>query len=144
MTKDASKEALSLSTLSGRKDEAGSLQEKYGVKGTIPDVTAGVEDMSVSPPQVSPMRSDIFSEDEQDGVDNDNNNNAIPNEDNNAVDGVDNQSTTKGGLKHSTSFLKIDDDPNNDILFVDYKDESQLDHVMKLVIQDLSEPYSST
>ena len=40
--------------------------------------------------------------------------------------------------------LPMDDDsPATDILFVDYKDESQLDHVMKLVIQDLSEPYSS-
>lgn len=30
------------------------------------------------------------------------------------------------------------------IEFKDYKDESQLEHVMKLVLQDLSEPYSST
>lgn len=30
------------------------------------------------------------------------------------------------------------------IRFVDYKDESQLDHVMNLVASDLSEPYSST
>lgn len=32
----------------------------------------------------------------------------------------------------------------NNIEFKDYKDESQLEHVMKLVLQDLSEPYSST
>jgi hypothetical protein len=30
------------------------------------------------------------------------------------------------------------------IEFKDYKDESQLEHVMKLVTTDLSEPYSST
>ena len=30
------------------------------------------------------------------------------------------------------------------ITFVDYTDESQLDHVMSLVGRDLSEPYSST
>lgn len=30
------------------------------------------------------------------------------------------------------------------IKFVDYQDESQLDHVMSLVGRDLSEPYSST
>lgn len=29
------------------------------------------------------------------------------------------------------------------IVFVDYKDESQLDSVMSLVSKDLSEPYSS-
>ena len=29
------------------------------------------------------------------------------------------------------------------IRFVDYKDESQLEHVMSLVGRDLSEPYSS-
>jgi hypothetical protein len=29
------------------------------------------------------------------------------------------------------------------IRFVDYKDESQLEHVMALVGKDLSEPYSS-
>jgi hypothetical protein len=28
--------------------------------------------------------------------------------------------------------------------FADYVDETQLEHVMKLVLQDLSEPYSST
>jgi 2-hydroxy-3-keto-5-methylthiopentenyl-1-phosphate phosphatase len=44
--------------------------------------------------------------------------------------------------KPSTSVaLAIDDD---EIEFIDYVDESQLEHVMKLVIQDLSEPYSST
>jgi hypothetical protein len=45
--------------------------------------------------------------------------------------------------KPSTSvpLLSIDDD---EIEFIDYVDESQLEHVMKLVIQDLSEPYSST
>ena len=32
---------------------------------------------------------------------------------------------------------------SEDIEFVDYEDETQLEHVMKLVIQDLSEPYSS-
>lgn len=34
-------------------------------------------------------------------------------------------------------------DTNPNIEFVDYKDESQLEDVMNLVIQDLSEPYSS-
>jgi hypothetical protein len=29
-------------------------------------------------------------------------------------------------------------------VFADYVDETQLEHVMKLVLQDLSEPYSST
>ena len=33
--------------------------------------------------------------------------------------------------------------PEGEIEFQDYKDESQLTHVMKLVLQDLSEPYSS-
>ena len=147
MTKDTNKEVLSLSTsTSSRNDEARTLDEEYGVKGTLlPDVTAGLEDMSVSPPQVSPMRSDVFSEDEQDdGADG--HGRATSHEDSNNVvnDGNDKDSTKTNVLKHSTSFLKIDDDPNNDILFVDYKDESQLDQVMKLVIQDLSEPYSST
>ena len=34
--------------------------------------------------------------------------------------------------------------PIDGIKFVDYTDESQLDHVMSLVGRDLSEPYSST
>ena len=34
--------------------------------------------------------------------------------------------------------------PTTGIKFVDYHDESQLDHVMSLVGRDLSEPYSST
>ena len=34
-------------------------------------------------------------------------------------------------------------DSPNEIEYIDYKDESQLDDVMQLVTQDLSEPYSS-
>jgi hypothetical protein len=40
-----------------------------------------------------------------------------------------------------------DEGPNDEIegiRFVDYVNESQLDHVMSLVGRDLSEPYSST
>jgi hypothetical protein len=37
-----------------------------------------------------------------------------------------------------------DDEQIEGITFVDYRDESQLDSVMALVGQDLSEPYSST
>lgn len=36
------------------------------------------------------------------------------------------------------------DDDISGIRFVDYVDESQLEHVMSLVGRDLSEPYSST
>ena len=133
MTNDKSKSVVwpSSSGKDGALAEAG--------KEALPTVTAGVEDMSVSagtaspvpPPQVSPMRCEV-SEDEQDALrsksgDND----------------EDTGKRKKPVITPSTSFLSIDDDPNNDIMFVDYKDESQLDHVMKLVIQDLSEPYSS-
>ena len=37
----------------------------------------------------------------------------------------------------------VDASADGKIEFQDYKDESQLEHVMKLVLQDLSEPYSS-
>ena len=44
----------------------------------------------------------------------------------------------------SSKLLKADlIPPEGEIEFQDYKDESQLPHVMKLVLQDLSEPYSS-
>lgn len=44
----------------------------------------------------------------------------------------------------SSNLLKADlIPPEGEIEFQDYKDESQLTHVMKLVLQDLSEPYSS-
>ena len=38
---------------------------------------------------------------------------------------------------------KCDDGDIEGIVFVDYKDESQLESVMSLVGRDLSEPYSS-
>ena len=43
----------------------------------------------------------------------------------------------------TTSLPAAKDYSLDDIEFVDYVDESQLEHVMKLVLQDLSEPYSS-
>lgn len=42
---------------------------------------------------------------------------------------------------NNTMSNKLEDIPG--IRFVDYVDESQLDHVMSLVGRDLSEPYSS-
>ena len=51
-------------------------------------------------------------------------------------------SRTTGSAAHPGS--NVNDYNLDDIEFVDYVDESQLEHVMKLVLQDLSEPYSST
>lgn len=48
------------------------------------------------------------------------------------------------GVEHHDEDDDEDDEHIEGITFVDYRDESQLDSVMALVGQDLSEPYSST
>jgi hypothetical protein len=54
--------------------------------------------------------------------------------------------TATSSADETTYQVADDEDGKSDIPgihFVDYKDESQLDHVMELVGRDLSEPYSS-
>ena len=64
--------------------------------------------------------------------------------DRNTADGIDDCGDDGDNDNVNKDDKKLELVQINGIRFIDYSDESQLDHVMSLVGRDLSEPYSST
>ena len=64
--------------------------------------------------------------------------------DNNSDNGANQNKNDDDDDQNANDDINVQLIPIDGIKFVDYTDESQLDHVMSLVGRDLSEPYSST